>query len=303
MAAFDFVTNAVKAATGSSSTGLKDFLSNFSANGGEWVKQIDPLNTFELTFKFHPNKSDIGEEAEKKSAIAKIGESLLNTGIDKLKNAANNLTGGLASNLMERDNTVKKKRKEHASDGHKLSFVKFLVEGQTLKFEDAVQYVLNLGLYCQDITIPSISVPDTGTVTNSIAILPTNGTIVTPDSNKIVLNILNTKLPLVERLFYPWMKEVDLPYWSYESQPYTTADVTVDFSKHADVKYHFFGCRPVTFNTLQASQQNFEVKRQVTLMFDFMSIDSKLRNMESAGSKLGSAAMSMLGSGAKMIKL
>jgi len=38
-------------------------------------------------------------------------------------------------------------------------------------------------------------------------------------------------------------------------------------------------------------------------MFDFMSIDSKLRNMESAGSKLGSAAMSMLGSGAKMIKL
>ena len=301
MAALDFVTNAVKAATGSNATTLKDFLSNFSASGGEWVKQIDPLNTFELSFKFHPNKVDAGEKAEEKSLLGKIGDSLIDTGKEKLMNAANNLTGGLAANLFDED--VKKKRKEHVSDSHKLSFVKFLVEGQQLKFADAVQFVLNLGMYCQDITIPSISVPDTGTITNSLAILPTNGTIVTPDTNKITLNILNTKLPLIERLFYPWMKEVDLPYWSYDAQPYTTADVTVDFSKHADVKYYFYGCRPVTFNTLQASQQNFEVKRQVTLMFDFMSISSSLKNMDSALSKLGGAAMSLAGGAANMIKL
>ena len=67
------------------------------------------------------------------------------------------------------------------------------------------------------------------------------------------MEIINTKAALHERIFYPWMREVSLPYWSYETQPYTTATITVDFSKHNDMQYVFVGCRPDSFNTIQAT--------------------------------------------------
>ena len=31
------------------------------------------------------------------------------------------------------------------------------------------------------------------------------------------MEIINTKAALHERIFYPWMREVSLPYWSYET--------------------------------------------------------------------------------------
>ena len=65
-----------------------------------------------------------------------------------------------------------------------------------------------------------------------------------PDSNVLVLKMLNTKVPLHERIFYPWMREVTLPFWSYKTQPYTTATIVVDFTAHNDIKYAFYGCRP-----------------------------------------------------------
>lgn len=58
------------------------------------------------------------------------------------------------------------------------------------------------------------------------------------------MNFINTKAPLMERVFYPWLKETTLPFWSYDTQPYTTANVIVDFNKHADLKYLFVGSRP-----------------------------------------------------------
>jgi hypothetical protein len=58
---------------------------------------------------------------------------------------------------------------------------------------------------------------------------------VIPDNNTITMDILCTKLPLHERIFYPWMREVTLPFWSYDTQPFTTATIKVDFSKHTDI--------------------------------------------------------------------
>ena len=73
---------------------------------------------------------------------------------------------------------------------------------------------------------------------------PVNGKYVMPDNNNLTMTIINTKLPLMEMIFYPWMREVTLPYWSYEKAPYTTATIEVDMSKHTDIKYVFYGCRP-----------------------------------------------------------
>jgi len=46
---------------------------------------------------------------------------------------------------------------------------------------------------------------------------PLNGKSVGPDNNTLQMSILNTKVPLLERIFYPWLREVTLPYWSYET--------------------------------------------------------------------------------------
>ena len=56
-----------------------------------------------------------------------------------------------------------------------------------------------------------------GTSTNALGTFPINGTIVKPDTNVFSMDIINTKIALHERIFYPWMREVTLPFWSYES--------------------------------------------------------------------------------------
>jgi hypothetical protein len=95
-----------------------------------------------------------------------------------------------------------------------------------------------------------LKIPDGEKSATLLGEFPVNGTYVIPDNNQLQLDVLCTKLPLHERLFYPWMREVTLPYWSYETQPYTTATITIDFGKHTDLKYVFCGCRPTSIETI-----------------------------------------------------
>lgn len=67
------------------------------------------------------------------------------------------------------------------------------------------------------------------------------------------ITFINTKLPLMERIFYPWLRETTMPFWVYADQPYTTADITIDFSKHTDIQYVFVGSRPSNIETVQPS--------------------------------------------------
>ena len=60
-----------------------------------------------------------------------------------------------------------------------------------------------------------LKIPDGGKSTTMVGDVPVNGTVVIPDNNQIQLKIINTKLPLCERIFYPWMREVTLPWWQY----------------------------------------------------------------------------------------
>ena len=292
------VSSGLSRASGSSTTGLKDFLSKFSANGGEYVRSIDPLNTFELTFRFHPNKTEIVSGAKRDDTWDKAKAVGANIGKDLINNA----TGGLFSNLMQGEDILKSR--ENFADGiHQRSFMEYLVKAHLLDFRDTTQLKLDLGLYCQDITIPQIAMPDIGSVTNSIGTFPINGTIVTPEQNRITMQILNTKAPLIDRLFYPWMREVVLPFWSYETQPYTTADVYVSFYKHADIEYVFYRCIPVYVSAIQANQQNTEVKRQVSMSFNYMCVRSKLNKMDTFGKKIAGTAGSLLGSAGTMMKI
>lgn len=144
---------------------------------------------------------------------------------------------------------------------------------------------------------------DGGKVTSVLGEFPVNGDFVMPDNNTLVFVLVNTKVPLMERIFYPWMREVTLPWWSYETQPYTTATVTIDFTKHSDVKYVFYGCRPTQVNLQQANQDpsGDNLKRQVTLTFDYMIITSSLGVTESVKDKLIGSGKTLFNSAAKLV--
>lgn len=96
----DIINDAVDAATGKSSgTTLQDFLSHFSSSEGIWIKQIDPLATFDLTFKLYPT-IEAETKGSKKEWYEALGDSLVSSAKSAVKNLANNVTGGLLGSIM-----------------------------------------------------------------------------------------------------------------------------------------------------------------------------------------------------------
>lgn len=323
------LNSAINAATGSNSgsssgTTLQDFLAKFSSSEGIWSKTIDPYATFDVSIKFYPSfywPDPTEKSSEEKDWLGKLGDAATNVGNSlvssaksAVKSLANNVTGGLLGSLMNSNVDIMNKHNTNVEAIYgDTTFMEYLAAANLIVGkedwigESAGEAVhpleLQLGPYCQEIILPNFVVPSGGTSTNALGEFPINGTIMKPDMNDITLKILNTKVPLHERIFLPWMREVTLPYWCYDQQPYTTATVTVDFTKHADVKYVFCGCRPSKIIMMQASQEKStpNLKRDVTLTFDYMFVESDLKNCESVASKLIGTATSLVKSGASMI--
>ena len=204
----DVIGKAVDAYTGNSSgTTLEDFLTKFTPSGGAYVNTIDPLNTFEVSFTFFPNddpaETDVGQ-----SAI----ESLKQAGTQALNNLANNVTGGIAGALANASKPgIESAHKSYAPG--KKTFMNYLAESTLLLNADNVigsttpnPLCLNLGFYIQAITIPQLKMEDGGTTDTPLGKFPTNGRFVMPDANILTMTVINTKLPLMEMIFYPWMR-------------------------------------------------------------------------------------------------
>lgn len=295
-------------------TRLQDFLSKFSDNSGKAVNQLNPLNTFEVNFKFEPTLDQATVVDSK--WLNRLGDSLKSSGIAAAKNLVNNATGGLLGSLMNNgDGVMTAHNSFNSEEGeqsysfmHYLAAANLLVGDENEWFGAAGQapkpLELQLGYYVQDITIPQLKMAEGGKMTTLIGEFPVNGSYIVPDNTSLQMTILNTKLPLIERIFYPWMREVTLPQWSYNKQPYTTATITIDFSKHTDLQYVFCGCRPCNLQMINANQQNDQAfKRQVSFLFDFMFITSKLTTMESTTSKLLGAGKTLFNAGAQMLNM
>jgi len=97
---------------------------------------------------------------------------------------------------------------------------KYLKNGQSYgkeqsQFED--QLKLQIGFYVQSMTLPQMVMPEAGKVPTLFGEFPVNNLYVKPDNNTFTLTMLNTKISLHDFLFYPWMREVTLPRWSYTS--------------------------------------------------------------------------------------
>ena len=308
------IGKAIDATAGNSSgTTLQDFLSHFSSSEGKWINTIDPFSTFDVRIKFFP-PPPVNDVKKNKDLLDRLGDSLMSSAQSMTRNLANNITGGLIGSIMNSKVDIMNKHYTFYSNDTN-TFLEYLAAANLLVGQEdwigekAGQSVspleLQLGLYCQEVTMPNIEVPQGGTSTNSIGEFPINGLFVKTDSNILKLKIVNTKVPLHERIFYPWLRETTLPYWCYDTQPYTTATITVDFTKHNDIQYVFCGCRPQKIIMQQATQEatSPNLTRDVDFIYDYMFINSTLTNIESVADKLLSTGKTLLNGAAKMVNM
>jgi hypothetical protein len=305
------VNKAVDAFTGGkSSTGttLQDFLENFSPSDGRYISTIDTRLTFDVTFEFYPKVwvPDVPKKKKLGEAMQSALGSLKDSGISAAKNALNNVTGGLLGSIL--NNNKPGIIEQHDTCSFSLydnSFMCYLAPANLLGGDGSgmtTNLQLNLGFYIQSITVPQLKMQDGGKSSTLVGDYSLNGSFVTPDNNNLIMSIINTKAPLIERIFYPWMKEATLPYWSYDSQPYTTAKITIDFTKHSDIKYVFYGCRPCLMEAYQPTQEaSTQITRDVTFLFDYMAIHSNLKTMDDVSSSLLKAGKTLFNSASNML--
>lgn len=160
------IGNVIDGALGSmmssgSGTSLQDFLSKFSSADGKWVDTIDPFATFDLTMKLYPAPP---AKNDKKNALKSLGQSVTKS----LMDAANNMTGGLIGSIMNSTVEVDKLHNSFKYH-HEETFLEYLASASLLVGPDdwvgesAGQVVrpleLQLGLYCQEVTIPNLEIP------------------------------------------------------------------------------------------------------------------------------------------------
>ena len=308
----NIIGDAVGAAIGTSSgTNLENFLQRFGSAEGKWINEIDPLNTFDVSIKFYPTEIQTKKQ-KKKSTLSKIGSSLLGSAKSAVKEGLNSMTGGLLGSIMNDKVDIQKLHDKFDGVGM-YTFMEYLASANLLVGADdwigekAGKTVrpleIQLGMYCQEITIPNLKISEEDTAPTFFGEVPINGRMVIPDKKDLTFQIVNTRVPLMERIFYPWMREVTLPWWSYQSQPYTTATITVDFTKHSDIKYIFYGCRPTQINLQQAQQSpdGNNLTRQMTMVFDMMFVQSSLGVTESVKDKLLGTGKTLFNSASKMV--
>lgn len=255
-------------------TTLQDFLIKFSNRN--LINALDPEHTFDVIMKFYPaNLLDNGSTKD-------TGQQAIQNTQNTQNASANNEQKKSSSN----SSPILTSRNKFSPGSH--TFLKYLLEANLLldsysrlgtsnEQSSTSPIEVQLGYYVQSLTVPQIKMSDGGTADTMLGKFPLNGNYVGPDNNTLTMSILNTKLPLLERVFYPWMREVTMPFWSYETQPYTTATITVDMTKHSDIKYVFYGCRPSAIVSEQPTQEvDSTMTRDVTFIFDVMYVQSEM---------------------------
>lgn len=317
------VSDAVDAYKGSSGgTGLQQFLQKFSTSGQSYVDTIDPLGTFDVKIKFYPTLTAAELSAQTKpDKMDRVIGSLTNSLKGAGESLLDNISGGLYSSNKNKKHSIIKDHDKFGEDKVKLqteynhdhTFLEYLAKSNLItcgeQWESSEQspapLELQLGFYVQQIQLPNLKLANENKTQNSLlGSFPVTGGFIDTDGI-LQMEILNTKASLHERIFYPWMREVTLPYWSYNSQPYTTATITIDYTKHNTVKYVFCGCRPIQINLLQGTQQPdaSNITRTVSFIYDIMFVLSDLQVMDKPADKLLGVGGSLLKGAANMLNL
>lgn len=275
---------------------LEAFLNTFNGADKKYLYTIDPLKTFDVRIKFDYTKDDNRDSVEIAGSEFSERRSPLMQGLDLLKQGGeaflNNITGGLIS--------LRWNDKDIGYNGH--PSISELANASL--FSDSDGNVMNLKYFTQEATLPSISVPNDAVAETAIGTVQTHKMAVETDSKEFSLKILNTKVSLIDRVFYPWMREISYPYWSYPTHPYTKATITIDMTAHNDISYVFLGSRPTKIETLNPTNQlDTNMSRSVTFTFDFMYIESQHKNIDGIKDTLINTGKSIINRAAATIGL
>ena len=261
---------------------LEAFLNKFNSPDGKYVYSLDPLKYFTVTMKLN-DESGAGYSGNNQTALQRGFNSVLN-----------NATGGLFGKAMNSSKGTMK-TSGYPNIG--------AVASDSL-FEDGKNGVLDLTYFVQEATIPKISIPDSEVSETVIGSIKTHKMAVETDAKEFTLKILNTKVSILDRIFYPWMREISYPYWSYGTHPYTTATVTISFQSHNDVAYVFLGARPTSIESINATNAlDTNMARGATFAFDFMYVSSLGKNVETIKDTIANTGRSIINKAASMINL
>lgn len=270
---------------------IQDFYSKFYSANQSNVTTLDLENTFTIHFSFYP--FEIQSKKQGKIVSKKPKEHSPSTLAIMRSNLQANLTGGLISKGSSKGVVDLRKSKEGNENTLK-SHMGYITKGLQL-IDPGSEGTLDLTEYVQQITIPNLQLNGTDNIDTMFGQFSTSGQIVEPENHDLVINVLNTKLPILETLFYPWMRESTSPVWLYDEQPYTTANITVSMRSHADARYYFYNCFPTRIQTYDPTMSlNSQFSRDVTLRFQYMFIKSSLKVRESKKEKLQALGKSML---------
>lgn len=260
---------------------LEAFLNKFNSADGKYLYTIDPLKTFGAKIAFNVGNGNMSNSSG----------TPLQSGINSL---LNNLTGGLAGKFIA---SAKGEMKKSGYPGIPE------IAADSL-FADGSGNTMDIRYFVQEATLPSISVPSDTPADTAIGSVQTHKMAVETDSKEFSMKILNTRVSLLDRVFYPWMREISYPYWSYATQPYTTATITIDMTEHNDISYVFLGARPTKIESLNPTNAlDTNMARSVTFAFDFMYIDSQGKNVESIKDTIMNTGRSIINKATSMIGL
>lgn len=271
---------------------LNDFYSTFFSADAKNIKTLDMQSTFRALFTFQPG---LETKKDDNGFLSKIGNVLKTAG----SNALANVTGGLLT--VDSFKTTPELKDIRSGSKTSESMMKFLTEGTKIGNGD---FTLDMTMFIQQMTLPNIQMSGIEDIQTLFGTFSTSGYIIEPDSHEFTMNIVNTKLPIHESIFYPWMQEVTSPFWCYSKQPYSTAIVEIDLSDHADLKYKFYGCRPIRIITLDPTMQTpSQFTRDIVFKFDYMVVNSTLTPEEGILDKLKGVGTSLLNGAGGMIGL
>lgn len=298
--------------------GLEGFYNQFSGLSQNLPDVLDPFNTFECSFTFFPSvqsvkfvktltKTQKATWIENSAGSEKIQDNIKN-GTVTAKTLSTNETikeetivGSLLSKLSfknigyqdEYENGCPKQLSEEKRENTFSDLEYDSNVGETVKteyenietisrYDISKDFFINLGIYIQKVALPNVQIEGGEDVQTLMGKFPIPGKIVAPSDNTFSMDILNVRSPIIENIFYTWMRETTLPTWQYKSQPFTTALISFDFSEHCNIKYHFVGCRPTHVQLIQPDQAPVQnLTRNVQFTFDYMTIEKVETSQES----------------------
>ena len=155
-------------------------------------------------------------------------------------------------------------------------------------FKNSDEFSENMNKFVQRITLPNFTITNDTNAETVAHVAIMHKMLLNSEQQTFTMDLINTKVPVLEHVFYPWMREIQYPSWNYSSQPYTTADITISLISHSNVKYHILKCRPTSFDTYNPSQELGAITRPIVMTFDLMYVEYSGNYTQSILSNLAS---------------